>query len=401
VSTWSKTIRANFAGVVLVAAGFVGPLTGNVTGNLTGNVTGNVSGSSGSTTGNAATATALANPRNINGVAFDGTANITVTAAAGTLSGTTLAATVTASSLTSVGTLASLAVTGNYTSAAGKIGLGTTPGTASAINVDAGSYSSSAFAITNGATAIGQLTISGTTQMRVLAASSVGLYLGANGSTKWAVEPDSAGTSTFSSQSAIARIVSGATSWAVRDSTNASNNLIITDAGAATFRSTVSATGNIYTDAIYLGPTGDTLRLRSASGRAIELQTNGGTTALTLSTAQSATFAGNVAVAADLTASGTTLSLYPTGATTGSVILSANGSGSPSQVKAYGATHATKADIVELIVAGVVKGQLDKTAVAGNTALMIYDVDNATLERVTVGAADSGGAGFKLLRIPN
>ena len=77
-------------------------------GNLTGNVTGNTSGSSGSCTGNAATATALATGRNINGVSFDGTAAITVTAAAGTLSGTELKSTVVTSSLTSVGTLASL-----------------------------------------------------------------------------------------------------------------------------------------------------------------------------------------------------------------------------------------------------------------------------------------------------
>lgn len=52
-------------------------------------------------TGNAGTATALATPRAINGVDFDGTAPITVTAAASTLSGTTLASGVTASSLTS------------------------------------------------------------------------------------------------------------------------------------------------------------------------------------------------------------------------------------------------------------------------------------------------------------
>jgi hypothetical protein len=32
---------------------------------------------------------------------------------------------------------------------------------------------------------------------------------------------------------------------------------------------------------------------------------------------------------------------------------------------------------------------------------MVWDNDNATLERVSVGAADSGGAGFKVLRIPN
>lgn len=45
--------------------------------------------------------------------------------------------------------------------------------------------------------------------------------------------------------------------------------------------------------------------------------------------------------------------------------------------------------------------RLDSTVVAGNTAMLLWDADNATLERVTVGAADSGGVGFKLLRIPN
>jgi len=44
---------------------------------------------------------------------------------------------------------------------------------------------------------------------------------------------------------------------------------------------------------------------------------------------------------------------------------------------------------------------IDKSVTAGNTRLLIYDVDNATIERVTVGAADSGGAGYKVLRIPN
>jgi hypothetical protein len=65
--------------------------------------------------GNASTATALQTPRAINGVNFDGTAPITVTAAAGTLTGATLAAGVTASSLTSVGTLADLTVTNPIT----------------------------------------------------------------------------------------------------------------------------------------------------------------------------------------------------------------------------------------------------------------------------------------------
>lgn len=45
--------------------------------------------------------------------------------------------------------------------------------------------------------------------------------------------------------------------------------------------------------------------------------------------------------------------------------------------------------------------QFDATAVAGNTRMLLYDVDNGQVERVSVGIADSGGAGFKLLRIPN
>lgn len=45
--------------------------------------------------------------------------------------------------------------------------------------------------------------------------------------------------------------------------------------------------------------------------------------------------------------------------------------------------------------------RVDADSTSRNTRLLVYDVDNATLERVSVGAADSGGAGFKVLRIPN
>ena len=66
----------------------------------------------GSITGNAATAAKLATARKINGVDFDGSADITITsiADAGTLTGTTLKSSVTNSSLTSVGTLGNLTV---------------------------------------------------------------------------------------------------------------------------------------------------------------------------------------------------------------------------------------------------------------------------------------------------
>lgn len=45
--------------------------------------------------------------------------------------------------------------------------------------------------------------------------------------------------------------------------------------------------------------------------------------------------------------------------------------------------------------------RIDHTASAGFTRMQIFDVDNNQLERVSVGAADSGGTGFKVLRIPN
>jgi len=56
---------------------------------------------------------------------------------------------------------------------------------------------------------------------------------------------------------------------------------------------------------------------------------------------------------------------------------------------------------LDIVFNSVTTLQVDRDATAGNTRLLIYDVDNGTFERVSVGAADSGGAGFKLLRIPN
>jgi len=62
---------------------------------------------------------------------------------------------------------------------------------------------------------------------------------------------------------------------------------------------------------------------------------------------------------------------------------------------AYGATaHNFSSGATEV-------ARFDGSSTATHTRFMIYDVDNGTLERVTVGAADSGGVGFKVLRIPN
>lgn len=46
-------------------------------------------------------------------------------------------------------------------------------------------------------------------------------------------------------------------------------------------------------------------------------------------------------------------------------------------------------------------GQFDGNATAGNTRFLLWDVTAGSLKRVSVGASDSGGSGFKLLRVPN
>ena len=87
---------------ITLSLGAITPTSIAATGTVTGsNLSGTNTGDQTNVTGNAGTATKLATARTINGVAFDGTAAITVPAAAGTLTGSTLASGVTASSLTS------------------------------------------------------------------------------------------------------------------------------------------------------------------------------------------------------------------------------------------------------------------------------------------------------------
>ena len=73
----------------------------------------------------------------------------------------------------------------------------------------------------------------------------------------------------------------------------------------------------------------------------------------------------------------------------------------PNRQSASSGIGASSAGVVSTIAGTVEALRVDADTTAGNTRLMIYDVDNALLERVTVGASDSGGAGFKVLRIPN
>jgi len=54
-----------------------------------------------------------------------------------------------------------------------------------------------------------------------------------------------------------------------------------------------------------------------------------------------------------------------------------------------------------LIDGGTEALEVDSDSTAGNTRLLVYDVDTGSLQRVSVGANDSGGSGYRLLRIPN
>lgn len=116
---------ANVIGKVVARNSEGGFSATTITSNLIGNVTGNVTATSGisnfsvvtaerfvgaSLSGNAFSASQLETIRTINGVPFNGTENITVTAAAGTLTGNTIKDTVLHSSLQTVGTLTELAV---------------------------------------------------------------------------------------------------------------------------------------------------------------------------------------------------------------------------------------------------------------------------------------------------
>jgi hypothetical protein len=124
--TWSvDATPSNSIGKVVARNSQGGFSAGIITADLVGNVTGNVTANNGTSvfnivqanqfvgaqlTGNASTATRLATTRTINGVNFDGTNNITVTASAATLTDTTLNSSITLSSLNQVGTLNSLNV---------------------------------------------------------------------------------------------------------------------------------------------------------------------------------------------------------------------------------------------------------------------------------------------------
>jgi len=75
--------------------------------------------------------------------------------------------------------------------------------------------------------------------------------------------------------------------------------------------------------------------------------------------------------------------------------------GDPEDTDAGQVAYNHSGDTLQLWAGANQAVSLDKPVTASYTAMQVYDVDNAGLQRVTVGAADSGGAGYKVLRIPN
>ena len=169
--------------------------------------------------GNAGTSTKLSASKNINGVAFDGSTDITVTADAATLTGTALNSTVLGSSLTSVGTLGNLTVTnpivGSVTGNAG-----TSTKLSASKNINGVAFDGSAditvaataetltgiVAIANGGTGATTLTANnvllgnGTSALQAIAPGTNGNVLTSNGTT-WASTAPSGGLPTTGNMS--------------------------------------------------------------------------------------------------------------------------------------------------------------------------------------------------------
>ncbi|TBH71542.1 hypothetical protein [Aquirufa antheringensis] len=290
----------------------------------------------GTLTGNASTATKLAATKNINGVAFDGSADITVTADAGTLTGTTLASNVVTSSLTSVGTVTSgvwsgtaIAIakggTGATTAADARANLGLVIGT----NVQAPLTAGSGISIVSGTISATGLTTSNLASNAAITNGQLANSTTILGSTTMTL----GGTVTS---------VTGLTSLAA---TTLTGTLSGTAAALTTGR-TISTTGDVtYTSGIFDGTTNVT-GSATLTNTAVTAGSYGSTTAIPTFTVDSKgrlTAAGTASIIAEAgTLSGTTLaSNVLTSSLTGvATITSGTWNGSTIGV-AYGGTGVT------------------------------------------------------------
>lgn len=122
----------------------------------------------------------------------------------------------------------------------GTLGMGTTPGTSGAINVDASSYSNHVLRGING-TSVGFIDALSGWQIGTTSNDPLRFYT--RSIDRWQVLDEASGTATLNSDQATARIVGGSTNGlAVRNSANTRDNWLVDDAGnVATLRNAAGA----------------------------------------------------------------------------------------------------------------------------------------------------------------
>ena len=351
----------------------------NLVGTLTGNVTGDV-------TGNASTATILATSRNINGVAFNGSSNITIAADANTLSGTTLASNVVTSSLTSVGIITS----------------GTWSGTAIAYNklaltgniVDADISSSAAIADSKLATitSSGKVSNTATTATNANTANAIVARDASGNFTAGVITGTLSGTASTANKLTTARNINGIAFDGSSNITVAAdaNTLTGTTLASNVVTSSLTSVGTITsgtwsgtTIAVANGGTGVTTStgtgsvvlsntptfvtpvLGAATGTSLSLSGNlsasAGTYSSTLSAGATTLASASITGAATV---GTTLGV--TGATTLGNTLNVTGAGTFSSSLSAGATTLASASITGAATVGTTLGVTGATTL-GNT----------------------------------
>lgn len=74
------------------------------------------------------------------------------------------------------------------------------------------------------------------------------------------------------------------------------------------------------------------------------------------------------------------------------------GNANPSLLKFQGTTVGTSGTTLQTLRDCL---HIDGNTTAGETPLLLLDIGKGTLQRVSIGASDSGGTGFKVLRVPN